>query len=415
MLKILLLLVAFLLPVTAGATSADTLFKINENKIYQIRVIDIVSGDKSSIGSGFTINAGGMITTNYHVISDVVQYPDRYRLEYQDFEGEQGILSIHAIDIVHDLALVQRPGQGLAYFKLSSVKPSQGSRIFSMGNPFDLGMTIIEGNFNGYLKYSMHEKVLFSGALNPGMSGGPAFDATGQVIGINVSTMGDNISFLVPVKYLQMLDGKKAPNDGDFQADIKLQLLNNQHKLISALLASEWPLVPFGKDIRVPGRIADFIKCWGDSSKETKLRYNKTYRYCSTDDYIYLSSRLRTGIIKYRYNLLQGKDLNRFQFEALYQQSFQNNFPNMGPADEESLSRYQCNSSILSQQNSHWKASFCTRKYKKYHGLYDMMLLMAQLGQADHGIMLSIGISGVEQKAGIQLLKKFSESFQWAN
>ncbi len=413
--KILLLLIMSLLPLTADATTADLLFKENNSKIYQIRVINVLSGDKSSIGSGFSINDAGMIATNYHVVSEVVQHPDRYRLEYRDYQGDQGTLSIHAIDVVHDLALVQRREKTAAYFKLSSVEPSQGSRTFSMGNPFDLGMTIIEGNYNGRLEYSMHERVLFSASLNPGMSGGPAFDAAGQVVGINVSTMGGDVSFLVPVKYLQKLQEKIKSQTTGFHLDIKEQLFHNQEKLLSTLLSSDWALVPFGKDIRVPERISNFVKCWGDSPQNPKHRYTQTYRTCSTEDNIYLSSSLRTGTMKYRYNLLQAKDLNRFQFESLYQQMYGNNFPNLSAANEQELTPYQCNSSIITQKSSQWKASFCSRKYKKYSGLHDMMLIMAQLGQTDHGVLFSMGISGVEQNAGMQLLKKFSESFQWQN
>ncbi len=415
LLKIFLTIVALLLPAMANAMGADALFKANENKIYQVRVIDVVSGDKATIGSGFAIDANGMIATNYHVVSDMVQYPDRYRLQYRDFQGKQGELTIRAIDVVHDLALVQRSEEGLPYFNLSSTKPSQGIRMFSMGNPFDLGMTIIEGNYNGYLKYSMHEKILFSGSLNPGMSGGPAINTAGEVIGINVSTMGSDISFLVPVNYLQALTRQMNKNGTDFQNDIGKQLRANQKQLLSTLLESEWKLVPFGKGIRVPERISNFTKCWGNSSKEPKLRYRSTYRSCSTEDNIYLSSRLRTGMIRYQYNLLQNKDLNSFQFASLYQQRYKNNGSSGDLEDEENFTPEQCNSSIIFQNNSTWKVSFCTRKYKKYSGLNDMMLVMAQIGVPDQGVLFSMDVSGVEHEAGIQLLKKFSESFQWQN
>ena len=55
-----------------------------------------------------------------------------------------------------------------------------------MGNPHDLGMTIIEGTYNGLIQTSRFQKILFSGSLNSGMSGGPAMDDKGRVIGVGV-------------------------------------------------------------------------------------------------------------------------------------------------------------------------------------------------------------------------------------
>ena len=49
----------------------------------------------------------------------------------------------------------------------------KGERLYSMGNPLDLGFTIVEGTYNGPVERSYNERIHFSGAINPGMSGGP--------------------------------------------------------------------------------------------------------------------------------------------------------------------------------------------------------------------------------------------------
>ena len=49
----------------------------------------------------------------------------------------------------------------------------KGERIYAMGNPLDLGFTIVEGTYNGLVDKSYDERIHFSGAINPGMSGGP--------------------------------------------------------------------------------------------------------------------------------------------------------------------------------------------------------------------------------------------------
>ena len=62
--------------------NARTLFAENKAAILQIRVIDVTSGSKSVIGSGFVINAEGLIATNYHVIQMAASKPEQYRIEY---------------------------------------------------------------------------------------------------------------------------------------------------------------------------------------------------------------------------------------------------------------------------------------------------------------------------------------------
>ena len=66
-------------------------------------------------------------------------------------------------------------------------KLPKGERLFAMGNPLDLGFTIVEGTYNGLVDYSYNERIHFSGALNPGMSGGPTVTADGRIAGINVA------------------------------------------------------------------------------------------------------------------------------------------------------------------------------------------------------------------------------------
>src|SRR5438046_9463079 len=76
-----------------------------------------------------------------------------------------------------------------------------------MGNPLDLGFTITEGIYNGLVEHSYNERIHFTGALNPGMSGGPAVTGEGNVIGVNVATRrgGQLVSFLVPARFAAAL------------------------------------------------------------------------------------------------------------------------------------------------------------------------------------------------------------------
>ena len=176
-------------PTVQPATLRETLldaravFAQSQPAIYQIRVIDEVTGEKSVIGSGFQVSADGLLATNYHVVSEAINKPDRYRVEYIDDQKNIGDLSVLDIDVIYDLAIARKTQatSATAFLPLGTDGHPKGERIYSMGNPHDLGMTIVEGTFNGLMERSPYEQMLISGSLNPGMSGGPTVDSRGQV------------------------------------------------------------------------------------------------------------------------------------------------------------------------------------------------------------------------------------------
>ena len=121
---------------------ASKLFDQHRAAVVQLRVIDLASGDKSSIGSGFQINENGRIVSNYHVVSAYVNAPDRYRLEFLDSTGRRGALTLVDVDVVNDLVLLWTSVPLGGVLELGDSELAQGQRVFSLGNPFDLAMTI---------------------------------------------------------------------------------------------------------------------------------------------------------------------------------------------------------------------------------------------------------------------------------
>src|SRR5262245_48624817 len=73
----------------------------------RIQIVEKLSGAKSAIGSGFFTTAAGHIVTNYHVISSVINQPDRYRAEVVEPNGSTTSATVVAIDVVHDLAVLK--------------------------------------------------------------------------------------------------------------------------------------------------------------------------------------------------------------------------------------------------------------------------------------------------------------------
>ena len=113
-------LVFLLLSSSIYATEqAEQLFNQLKPSLYQIKLIDKASGEKSSIGSGFQISSDGIIATNYHVISSYALHPKKYRIEYLDNQGNKGDLSLQSVDVINDLALVRRATQpNMPFFEI---------------------------------------------------------------------------------------------------------------------------------------------------------------------------------------------------------------------------------------------------------------------------------------------------------
>ena len=230
---------------------AGAIFKQWAPSLYQIRLIDNVSGEKSSIGSGFQVTADGLIATNYHVISGFAQAPQKYQIQYLDHEGNKGELSLESVDVINDLALVKRNiDSEMSFFTIADDAPLKGEELFSLGNPHDLGMIVVPGTYNGLKKETFNDKIHFTGSVNSGMSGGPVVNKAAQVVGINVATSGNQIGFLVPHDKLAKLfaEYKKAKPES-IEAQMAKQLMANQEKLIGTLLESEWQAKELGPAI----------------------------------------------------------------------------------------------------------------------------------------------------------------------
>jgi serine protease Do len=397
------------------AGRASELFSMLQERVFQIRVIDKSSGKKSTIGSGFSIDSSGLFATNYHVVSEVVIEPKRYRLEYVAFDGRTGPLTLMDIDVVHDLAIVAGSTTHHAFFTLNQNLLQKGSRIFSIGNPLDLGMTIIEGSYSGFIEQSLYEKIHFSGSLNPGMSGGPAIDGKGAIIGVNVSTAGQEISFLVPARYLQALidtvKKRKHTDTVDFTKRIERQLYDNQRHYMNALLEKEWKQDTLGR-VLVPREMGSIFKCWGESRSDSELLYTVSSVYCANDDEIYLSSNLTTGSIEFNYHWYETTRLGQHRFyRMLQEQSTDISVPNY--AGKKDLDKPKCNTEFVTISGARWKTTLCSWRYKKYPRLHDVALKIALVDKHSQSMVIDLTLLGVSRETALAFCKKFMGALKW--
>lgn len=398
----------------AGTGRAEELFARSAAAVVQIRVIDQASGDKSSIGSGFQVGKDGLFATNFHVVSEFAHKPQRYHLEYLGRDGLAIPLELVDIDVIHDLALLQAPAALPVTLPLADVALAQGERVYSMGNPLDLAMTIIEGTYNGYVSAARYRKILFSASLNPGMSGGPALNDAGELVGVNVAHGGEQISFLVPVEYLRALLARRG--DARWQAlsvheRIARALLDNQDEYFGELLAAPWASQQFG-EFRVPGQVSPTLKCWGGSSDEESYRFEHVQQQCSSQDSIFIEDSFETGTLQYTFNFFSSEELNRVQFYGLLAAHYQHDQA-LNANDSEQVGNFGCREEFVRGNGLDWRISFCARRYQQYAGLFDVSVVMASRELLGRGLVVNLAIDGVSEARALVFLRRFVEAIEW--
>jgi len=394
---------------------AEELFASHKQSIFQIRVIELATGNKAAIGSGFLIDSQGHIATNFHVVSNLVHQPKRYRLEYATVEGITGELTLIDIDVVHDLAITKSDITEIRPLSISNKKLSKGTRIFSLGNPHDLGLSVVEGTYNGFLEKSLFDKIFISGSLNPGMSGGPTLDHAGKVIGINVSTAGNQLSFLVPVKFLKPLlknvTDKTAQEPKSLQQRIEEQLLGHQEFFLTKLLEAKWETTELGP-FKLPGSINPIFKCWGDSDSNEDALMEHAYSNCYSEDQIYLEQQFTTGGMAYTYDLYRSKNISSLHFYNLYSTEFGRTI-RVNSVKKEQLSNYDCHVDFVKVAEKDWKMSTCARQYLKFPSLYDVATSIALVSEQDVGLIVQFVIAGVSKDISLKLIQKFLSQITW--
>lgn len=396
--------------------TARDLFANYKSAILQIRIIDLTSGSKSAIGSGFPVDKTGLIATNYHVIQLAVNEPQQYRIEYLTQSNKAGELSLVGVDVVNDLALLKAIDFNGQHMELAAAEPEVGMPVYALGNPLDLGLTVVPGTYNGINRSSYHPRVHFTGSLNSGMSGGPAMDRQGQVVGINVATAGNQISFLVPVSRLQVLIADyraQGVTHENMQLRIGAQLLADQQQKFTSLLNRDWPVISLG-EAQVLDELVPFVKCWGGSNaSDDKAQFLSADRSCRSEDSIYISSTFATGTLEYQFFWLEANRLNSWQFYNYYERLFGDFMPG-NRAGEEDVTGFQCDHGFIrGASGRQGKTVLCLRAYKDYSQLYDLFFLHGSVDDQDKAFISHFTLAGVSKDSGLAFMRKFMEVSQW--
>jgi S1-C subfamily serine protease len=400
-------------PISAQARS---LYDRTRDSVVQIRVLLGSSDTHSATGTGFVVDTPGLILTNYHVIADKALEPSIYRLEFVLPDGRRGELQIVAVDVVHDLALVKGAIGEAKALTFRDASLSKGDKGFSLGHPLGQGLTVVEGIYNGRSEEQYYERIHFTGAINSGMSGGPAVDSAGRVFGVNVAThrRGQLVSFLIPAKFARrlILRAARAGTAGvDFRAEVGTQLKAHDAEIMGALLKKAIPVQTLGA-FSVPAKAGDFMQCGAGTERETNRAYTVDTYQCYTFSALYIDQRLYTGMVTFRHSILRSTDLGALRFAHVQETHFaaaayERNF------DRKHHTRYTCRDSIVALKGTRAKMVMCMRAYKQFEGLYDVSLKLATLGDSGLALHSQLEMEGVSFEAGTTFARRYVEAIRW--
>jgi serine protease Do len=139
-----------------------------------------------AVGSGFFVSADGYIVTNNHVVDHATE------VSVTMDDGRVLDAKIVGRDPKTDLALLKVKEAGtFAYVGFAKTSPRVGDWVVAMGNPFGLGGTATAGIVSARgrdIGAGPYDDFLqIDAPVNRGNSGGPTFNASGEVVGVNTA------------------------------------------------------------------------------------------------------------------------------------------------------------------------------------------------------------------------------------
>ncbi|MBK7112914.1 MAG: serine protease [Flavobacteriales bacterium] len=172
--------------------SLPELYKRLRTSVYMV----ITSNDTSqSQGTAFTIDRSGVALSNYHV------FKSASKAVVINENGDHFMIAevIHQDSVKDFIKFRISPGNEFEHFKIASASPVIGDVCYTIGNPEGYTHTLSSGLVSGY-RYN-NEMIQTTTPITHGSSGGPLFNAVGEVTGITTSGMGEgNLNFALNIQ-----------------------------------------------------------------------------------------------------------------------------------------------------------------------------------------------------------------------
>jgi len=418
-----LLLAALLAQAAAAAFPRATHERIYDQLKPSLFTIEVHSGNvnaKSTLGSAYLVSRDGRLVTNYHVVGSYVGDPERYQLRAKNGSGdfEARLLSF---DLVNDLALLQIDGARAPPLTVAERPPAPGAAVVAFGNPEGLGLSLIEGIFNGYAEKGLVDRMLLSMPLNTGMSGGPILNRAGEVIGTNVAIEreSNSLSFGVPAGKLHALRAARplALDKKSLLAETRRQLALLERET-SARLIQEFERM--GDAVVVVGgaqapRPPPVFECWDDSQLHREEGVTKSQYSCNlqfTPQVESLGEVAAVSLLVEHFGVASGSGFGLFGWLESHAQSH-NEVAAIDPKSDD-FSPPRCAAERVRVRDAVWKITSCASAYVEHPGLFDFDLMATSVSDAKNVLFVSLQMNGFRLEPLMSLARRLLEGVQFA-
>lgn len=387
--------------------------------VVKLEVVEPLSSTPHSVGTAFFVDGFGddLLVTNYHVVADALFDGDKLlRLVKPDGSSTETV-EVLAADLAHDLAVIRAVNFGEAKLILALDSIPMGTRLFSFGHPLDLKTSVVEGIHNGVVEHSISPRFHFTGSINPGMSGGPTVTPDGRVVGVNVSTAGNQLSFIIPTSLVVdlLIEAKEAATGNARSLPYRLtrRMDEFQARFFDELLAQPLPTSRIGR-VEVPVGPATSFDCGASPFEPDGEQYEQVNHQCSTFDQISWPGGATTPVVHWQQVYLESKKLSRRQFFSLYSDTF-NQFNFWVIPENDETGDFSCRrANVDGKEGVQLRVTFCARKHEKLKGLYDAVIRTALFGgDSDAGVVGTFRANGVTFINAVRLMRRVVEGYAW--
>ena len=185
-------------------------------------------GPEGRQGSGVTL-APEVVVTNCHVVKDAA------KIEVWGASSHHFPAKVLRRQIEQDLCLLYAPGLDTSAAKVNyASEPQPGERVYAVGSPRGLELTISEGLVSGLRGTALGDFIQTTVPISPGSSGGGLFNQSGELVGLTTLglTSAQNVNFAIPTTRVKTWFGT------DFDAMLHPPSIREQEAMMRNAVAS---------------------------------------------------------------------------------------------------------------------------------------------------------------------------------